>query len=160
MNIPSFMKEGASMIKALGLDVSDTKIGVAVSDGLGYTAQGVTTFNRTSLQHDLVTIRQLIQENDVGEVVIGLPLHMDGHYSSQTKKVQSFCQYLARNLRVPVRTWDERLTTVQAIKILKKGRVRRKNRAFLIDKVAAIIILQGYLDWKNIMHDTNVAVSD
>ena len=147
------------MVKALGLDVSDTKIGVAVSDGLGYTAQGVTTFKRTSLQHDLVTIRQFIQENEVGEVVIGLPLHMDGHYSSQTNKVMSFCQYLARNLRVPVRTWDERLTTVQAIKILKKGRVRRKKRAPLVDKVAAIIILQGYLDRKNIMQATNVAMS-
>ena len=66
------------MIKALGLDVGGAKIGVAVSDGLGYTAQGVTTFTRKSLQHDLSTIRQLIQENDVGEVVIGLPLQMDG----------------------------------------------------------------------------------
>jgi putative holliday junction resolvase len=142
------------MIKALGLDVSDTKIGVAVSDGLGYTAQGVTTFKRTSLQHDLGTIQQLIQENEVGEVVIGLPLQMNGLYSSQTKKVMSFCQYLARRLPVPVRTWDERLTTVQAIKILKTGHVRRKKRAPLIDKVAAIIILQGYLDRKNIMGDT------
>lgn len=147
------------MIKALGLDVGDTKIGVAVSDGLGYTAQGITTFRRTSLQDDLGTIRQLIHENDVGEVVIGLPLRMDGQYSSQTKKVVSFCQYLARNLRVPVQTWDERLTTVQAVKILKTGRVRRKKRAFLIDKVAAVIILQGYLDRKNVMHAANLAIS-
>jgi putative Holliday junction resolvase len=147
------------MIKALGLDVGDTKIGVAVSDGLGYTAQGVTTFKRTSLQHDLGTIQRLIYNNDVGEVVIGLPLRMDGQYSSQTNKVLSFCQYLARNLRVPVRTWDERLTTVQAIKILKTGRVRRKNRAFLTDKVAAVIILQGYLDRKNTMRETAVAMS-
>lgn len=147
------------MIKALGLDVGDTKIGVAVSDGLGYTAQGVTTFTRTSLQHDLGTIRQLIHKNHVGEVVIGLPLRMDGQYSSQTKKVLSLCRYLARNLRVPVRTWDERLTTVQAIKILKKGRVRRKKRSPLVDKVAAIIILQGYVDRKNIMQATNVAMS-
>jgi len=141
------------MIKALGLDVSDTKIGVAVSDGLGYTAQGVTTFRRTSLQRDVGTIQQLIQENDVGEVVIGLPLSMNGQYSSQTRKVMSFCQYLARKLPVPIRTWDERLTTVQAIKILKTGHVRRKKRGTLIDKVAAIIILQGYLDRKNIMGD-------
>jgi len=111
------------------------------------------------LQRDLKTIRQLIQKNNVGEVVIGLPLHLNGHYSAQTQKVMSFCQYLARNLHVPVRTWDERLTTVQAINLLKTGHVRRKKRAILIDKVAAIIILQGYLDWKNIMHDTNVAVS-
>ncbi len=147
------------MIKALGLDVGDTKIGVAVSDGLGYTAQGVTTFKRSSLHDDLGTIQQLIHTNDVGEVVIGLPLKMDGQYSSQTRKVLAFCQYLARNLHVPVRTWDERLTTVQAIRILKKGRVRLKKHAFLIDKVAAIIILQGYLDRKNIMRDTDIAMS-
>lgn len=147
------------MKKALGLDVGDTKIGVAVSDGLGYTAQGVTTFKRASLQHDLGTIQQLIRKNEVSEVVIGLPLKMDGQYSSQTRKVLAFCRYLTRNLRVPVRTWDERLTTVQAIKILKTGRVRRKHRAFLIDKVAAVIILQGYLDRKNIMRDTGLAMS-
>ncbi|GAK56196.1 putative holliday junction resolvase [Candidatus Vecturithrix granuli] len=147
------------MIKALGLDVGGAKIGVAVSDGLGYTAQGMTTFTRRSLQHDLKTIRQLIHENDIGEVVIGLPLHLNGHYSAQTKKVMSFCRYLSQNLHVPVRTWDERLTTVQAINILKTGHVRWKKRAPLVDKVAAIIILQGYLDWKNIMQDTNVAVS-
>ena len=147
------------MIKALGLDVGDTKIGVAVSDGLGYTAQGVTTFERSSLQRDLGTIQQLIHKNDVSEVVIGLPLHMDGQYSLQTRKVMAFCQYLARHLRVPVRTWDERLTTVQAMKILKTGRVRRKKRAFLVDKVAAVIILQGYLDRKNTMRETAVAMS-
>jgi putative Holliday junction resolvase len=156
------------MIKALGLDVGDTKIGVAVSDGLGYTAQGVTTFKRSSLQRDLGTIQQLIRKNDVSEVVIGLPLKevviglplkMDGQYSSQTRKVLTFCRYLTQHLRVPVRTWDERLTTVQAIKILKKGRVRRKNHAPLIDKVAAVIILQGYLDRKNIMQETNMVMS-
>jgi putative holliday junction resolvase len=73
--------------------------------------------------------------------------------------VIAFCQYLARNLHVPVRTWDERLTTMQAMKILKRGHVRRKNRAFLVDKVAAVIILQGYLDRKNIMQKTDLAMS-
>jgi putative holliday junction resolvase len=134
------------MTKALGLDVGDTKIGVAVSDGLGYTAQGITTFRRQSLQNDLYTIQQFIRDNEVSEVVVGLPLQMNGHHSSQTNKILSFCDYLSRHLRVPVRTWDERLTTVQAIKILKKGHVPRKKRAPLIDKVAAVIILQGYLD--------------
>lgn len=142
------------MMKALGLDVGDTKIGVAVSDGLGYTAQGITTFRRRSLQNDLYVIQKFIRDNEVSEVVVGLPLQMNGHYSSQTNKVLSFCDYLSRNLRVPVRTWDERLTTVQAIKILKKGHVRRKKRAPLIDKVAAVIILQGYLDRQSILQAT------
>ena len=134
------------MTKALGLEVGDSKIGVAVSDGLGYTAQGITTFRRQSLQKDLHYIQKLIRDNEVGEVVVGLPLKMDGHYSSQTNKIVSFCRFLEKNLRVPVRTWDERLTTVQALKILKRGHVRRKKRAPLVDKVAAVIILQGYLD--------------
>ncbi len=139
------------MRKALGLDVGDSKIGVAVSDGLGYTAQGITTFRRQSLQKDLHYIQKLIRDNSVGEVVVGLPLKMDGHYSSQTNKIVSFCHFLEKNLRIPVRTWDERLTTVQAIKILKRGHVRRKKRAPLIDKVAAVIILQGYLDRQSVM---------
>jgi putative holliday junction resolvase len=143
------------MIRALGLDVGDTKIGVAVSDGLGYTAQGITTFRRTSLQQDLVVIQNLIRDNEIGEIVIGLPLQMNGHHSSQTNKVLSFCTYLSRNLGMPVRTWDERLTTVQAIKILKKGHVGRRKRAPLVDKVAAVIILQGYLDRKNIMMEAS-----
>jgi putative Holliday junction resolvase len=143
------------MVKALGLDVGDTKIGVAVSDSLGYTAQGVMTFRRRTLQKDLHTIEKLIRDNEVGEVVVGLPIKMNGHYSSQTNKILSFCDYLKKHLRVPIRTWDERLTTVQAIKILKKGHVRRKKRAPLIDKVAAVIILQGYLDRKSILQEAN-----
>jgi putative Holliday junction resolvase len=139
------------MMKALGLDVGDSKIGVAISDGLGYTAQGITTFRRRTLKKDLHVIEKLIRDNEVGEVVVGLPLKMNGRYSSQTNKILAFCDFLTKNLRVPVRTWDERLTTVQAIKILKKGHIRRKKRAPLIDKVAAVIILQGYLDRKNVI---------
>lgn len=145
------------MIKALGLDVGDSKIGVAVSDSLGYTAQGITTFRRHTLDNDLSVIKELIRENEIGEVVVGLPLRMNGCRSSQTDKILTFCDFLTRHLRIPIRTWDERLTTVQAIKILKKGHVRRKNRAPLIDKVAAVIILQGYLDRQSVLHETAMA---
>jgi putative holliday junction resolvase len=150
-------KEVTLMRKALGLDVGDSKIGVAVSDGLGYTAQGITTFRRKSLQKDLHYIQKLIRDNGVGEVVVGLPLKMDGHYSTQTNKILSFCDFLEKHLRVPVRTWDERLTTVQAIKILKRGHVRRKKRAPLIDKIAAVIILQGYLDRQSVLQDARAS---
>ena len=142
------------MMKALGLDVGDTKIGVAISDSLGYTAQGITTFRRRTLQKDLYVIEKLIRDNEIGEVVVGLPLKMNGRYSSQTDKIVMFCNFLAKHLRIPIRTWDERLTTVQAIKILKRGHVRRKNRAPLIDKIAAVIILQGYLDRQSILRET------
>jgi putative Holliday junction resolvase len=137
-------------MKSLGLDVGDSKVGVAVSDSLGYTAQGIMTFKRRSLTKDLRFLERLIIEHDIGEVIVGLPLKMNGTRSSQTNKILSFCDYLSRHLKVPVRTWDERLTTVQAIKVLKRGHIRRKKRGPLIDKVAAVIILQGYLDHKNL----------
>jgi putative Holliday junction resolvase len=137
-------------MKSLGLDVGDSKIGVAISDGLGYTAQGITTFKRRSLAKDLRFIQKLIAEHEVGEIIIGLPLKMNGTRSSQTNKILAFRDFLMKHLHVPVRTWDERLTTVQAIKILKRGHIRRKKRGPLIDKVAAVIILQGYLDRKNL----------
>lgn len=145
------------MRKALGLDVGDSKIGVAVSDGLGCTAQGITTFRRQSLQQDLHYIRKLIRENEVGEVVVGLPLKMNGRYSSQTDKIVSFYRFLKQHLRVPVCTWDERLTTVQAVKILEKSRVRRKKRASLVDTVAAALILQGYLDRQSVKLETRAS---
>ncbi|GAK52920.1 putative Holliday junction resolvase [Candidatus Moduliflexus flocculans] len=149
------------MRKLLGLDVGDSKIGVALSDALGYTAQGMTTFKRRSLWHDLRYLQRLIVEHDVEEVVIGLPLKMDGTRSAQTEKVLTFCDFLSKHLPVPVRTWDERLTTVQAIKILKRGHINRKHRAPLVDKIAAVIILQGYLDRKNLEKEfKEIASSD
>ena len=138
------------MKKSLGLDVGDSKVGVALSDSLGYTAQGLLTFRRRSLMKDLHFLQRLIREHDIGEIIVGLPLKMNGTRSTQTNKILAFRDFLAKNLPIPVRTWDERLTTVQAIKILKRGRIRRKKRAPLVDKVAAVIILQGYLDHKSL----------
>lgn len=138
------------MRKLLGLDLGDSKVGVAISDELGYTAQGMLTFRRRSLWSDLQFIEKLVAQHQIEEVVIGLPLKMNGTNSSQTEKVLAFCKELSKHLRVPVRTWDERLTTVQAMKILKHHRIRRKHHAPLVDKVAAVIILQGYLDRKSL----------
>ena len=149
------------MRKLLGLDVGDSKIGVALSDALGYTAQGLMTFQRRSRWNDLRLLQRLIAEHDVEEVVVGLPLKMNGTRSAQTEKVLAFCEFLSKHLPVPVRTWDERLTTVQAIKILKRGHVSRKHRTPLVDKIAAVIILQGYLDRKNIETDlANMSLSE
>ena len=149
------------MRKLLGLDVGDSKIGVALSDALGYTAQGLMTFQRRSRWDDVRFLQRLIAEHDVEEVVVGLPLKMNGTRSAQTEKVLAFCEFLSKNLSVPVRTWDERLTTVQAIKILKRGHLSRKHRTSLVDKIAAVIILQGYLDRKNIETDlANMSLSE
>ncbi len=137
------------MSKILGLDVGDSKIGVAMSDALGWVAQGVTTFRRQNMQHDLRYLRKLINENNVKEVVVGLPVKKNGQADAQTKKILRFADILRKTFHIPVRTWDERFTTIQASKILERGRVKKKKKAGLIDKVAAVIILQGYLDNRN-----------
>jgi putative Holliday junction resolvase len=137
------------MSKILGLDVGDSKIGVAVSDTLGWTAQGVTTFYRKNVSKDLGYLRKLIYENDIKEVVVGLPVKKNGKPDAQTKKILRFAKLLRKTFHIPVRTWDERFTTIQASKILERGHVGKKKKAALIDKVAAVIILQGYLDSRN-----------
>jgi len=140
------------MAKVLGLDVGDSKIGIAISDRLGYIAYGVAILKRKNVQRDILYIQKLIRDYHVDELVVGLPIKMDGRRSRQTEKTLIFTKLLRKHLDVPVYTWDERLTTVEAIKTLKSGNIRRKDRARLIDKVAATIILQSYLDRKNYTH--------
>ena len=127
-------------------------MGISLSDPLGITAQGITTLERVGIRKDTSKILQMIEENDVGEVVVGLPLSMNGSESEQTKKVREFASMLTNKLvstghkDVKVVWQDERLTTVQAEKILIEGDVRRKDRKKVIDKQAAVLILQTYLD--------------
>ena len=137
------------MSKILGLDVGDSTIGVAVSDTFGWTAQGITTIRRKNVKRDLYCLRKLIHEHDVTEVVVGIPLKMNGTLDTQTKKILSFARILRNTFHLPVVTWDERFSTVAANKLLDMGNVRKKKKAALIDKVAATIILQGYLDNRN-----------
>jgi putative Holliday junction resolvase len=137
------------MSKILGLDVGDSKIGVALSDTLRLTAQGVTTFQRKNVQTDLRYLQKLINENEVSEVVVGLPVMMNGERDAQTRKILRFAQLLRQTFHIPVMTWDERFSTIEANKTLELGKVGKKKRAALLDKVAAIIILQGYLDSRN-----------
>ncbi len=137
------------MSKILGLDVGSATIGVAVSDSLGWTAQGVTTIRRKNMQRDLNFLRKLIRDHDVTEIVVGLPMKMNGELDRQTRKILHFAKILRNTLHIPVKTWDERFSTVAANKALERGNVKKKKKAALIDKVAAIIILQGYLDNRN-----------
>lgn len=139
-------------MRRLGLDIGDKTVGIALSDPLGITAQGVTTLERVGIRKDTSKILHLIEENDVGEVVAGLPLSMNGSESEQTKKVREFVTMLTNKLvstghkDISVVWQDERLTTVQAEKVLIEGDVRRKDRKKVIDKQAAVLILQTYLD--------------
>lgn len=133
-------------MRILGLDVGTKRIGVAMSDELLLTAQGMQTLQRRALQGDLSDIKGLIENNGVSEVVVGLPLNMDGSYSAKTKEVVEFMDSLLRFVNVPVKTWDERLTTVQAERALLEADMSRAKRKKLTDKLAAQIILQSYLD--------------
>lgn len=137
------------MSKILGLDVGDATIGIAVSDPLGWTAQGIMTIRRKNVKHDLYHLRKLIHEHHIKEVVVGIPFKMNGELDTQTKKILHFATLLRATFHLPVIPWDERFSTVAANKILDMRGMNRKKKAAIIDQVAATIILQGYLDSRN-----------
>ena len=139
-------------MKKLALDVGDKTIGVAVSDALNITAQGVTTIERIGIRKDSGKVMDYIKEFDCDTVVIGLPKRLDGTDSPQTEKVYEFKTMLQNKMKssgmshIKIEFYDERLTTVMAEKILIEAEVSRGKRKKVIDKQAAVIILQGYLD--------------
>ena len=139
-------------MRKIGLDVGDRTIGVAVSDALDITAQGITTIERVGIKKDTGRILEMIREYGCDTVVIGLPLKLDGTDSPQTEKVREFRQRLENKLTgsgmndVKVEFYDERLTTVMAERVLLEADMSRKKRKEVIDKQAAVIILQSYLD--------------
>ena len=136
--------------RIMGLDIGDKTIGVAVSDLMGLTAQGVTTIKRIGKKKDIEAIKQIIAEKQVNKIVSGLPKNMNGTVGTQGEKVQKFCELLKEETNLPIEFWDERLSTVAAERSLIEGNVRRENRKKVIDMLAAVIILQGYLDSKRI----------
>lgn len=137
------------MGRILGLDVGNKTIGVAVSDLLGYTAQGVTTIRRETLDKDLEVLQEFIREYDVELVVVGLPKNMNGTVGPQGQKVKDFSNFLKKRIQPNIIYWDERLTTVEAERTLLEADVSRKKRKKVIDKLAAVYILQSYLQYKS-----------
>ncbi|MFY9603505.1 MAG: Holliday junction resolvase RuvX [bacterium] len=133
-------------MRLLGLDVGDKTIGVAVSDPLGLTAQGVEVIRRQGRERDLVRLQELVQSYGVDTIVMGLPKNMDGSLGKQAEKVMAFADLVQKNLDLPVVLWDERLTTMAAERALLEGDLSRGRRREVIDKMAAVLILQGYLD--------------
>ncbi len=132
--------------RILGLDVGDVRIGVAVSDGLGLTAQPISTLVRQGTEKDLESIRRLLTEYETEEIVVGLPVNMDGSSGPQAQKTREFADLLVTRLAAKVTFWDERLTSAQANKALLEGGMRRERRKQVIDQIAAVLILQSYLD--------------
>lgn len=140
-------------MRILGLDYGTKTVGVAVSDPLGYTAQGIEIIRRkedNKLRQTLARIEEIIKEFDVEAVVVGFPKHMNNSIGDRAEKSTEFAQTIERRTGLPVIMWDERLTTVSANQILMESKVRREDRKEYVDKVAAVIILQGYLDMLSI----------
>ncbi len=134
------------MERILGLDVGDKTIGVAVSDLLQITAQGVTTIRREGKKKDFLELKELIDEYNIKRIVVGLPKNMDGTIGPQGEKVINFAKKIENKFKIEIIYIDERLTTVSAERILIEGDVSREKRKKVIDKVAATYILQFYLD--------------
>lgn len=137
-------------MRIMGLDVGSKTIGVAVSDELGWTAQGLTTININEENNEfgLDELRIIINDNEVKEIIVGLPKNMNGTIGPRGEASIKFAELLEETFEVPVVLWDERLTTMSAERVLLEADVSRKKRKKVIDKMAATIILQGYLDSK------------
>lgn len=129
----------------VALDVGDRTIGVASTDELRITAQGITTILRKGDKHDFPALARCLEERVVDRFVVGWPLNMDGSEGERALKTRRFAQRLKAALGKPVLLWDERLSTWEAEQVLREGGVRRENRKAVIDKLAAQIILQSYL---------------
>ncbi|MFT4412738.1 Holliday junction resolvase RuvX [Fredinandcohnia humi] len=138
-------------MRVLGLDVGSKTIGVAVSDEMGWTAQGIETIkiNEERQQFGLERLGEIIKQFEVESVVIGLPKNMNGTIGPRGEASQHFAQLVTKRFGLPVVLWDERLSTVAAERVLLSADVSRKKRKQVIDKMAAVMILQGYLDSKN-----------
>ena len=130
----------------MGLDVGDKTIGVAISDPLGITAEPLVVIKRSeSVKADLRAVEELIRERDVSRIVVGIPIMLAGEEGVQAGKVREFVQRLSRRVRIPVVTWDERLTTVEAERMLVEADQSKAVRKSVVDKVAAAIILRSYM---------------
>ena len=133
-------------MRIMSLDVGSRTIGIACSDALLMTAQGIETIRRTSLEKDFNRLQELIAEYEVHELVVGMPKNMNGTKGERAEKTEEFVEKMKEVIDLPITYWDERLSTVMAERQLIAADVSRKKRKSVIDKMAAVVILQGYLD--------------
>ncbi|HZK24678.1 MAG TPA: Holliday junction resolvase RuvX [Oscillospiraceae bacterium] len=132
-------------MRILGLDVGDRTIGVAVSDALGWTAQGIEVIRRGTWEADVQRLREICVEYDVTLIVVGYPKNMNGTIGPRAELSAQFAEQISQALSLPVKLWDERLTTMEAERMLIAADVSRAKRRKVIDKMAAVLILQNYL---------------
>lgn len=135
-----------SLGRVLGLDVGSRRIGLAVSDPLGITAQGLDTLERRNKRHDFQHLRDVIRKYEVKEIVVGLPLRMSGEEGIQADKMQGFADELRKRFGLPVHLWDERLTSAEANRLLRESDLSIEKRGKAVDRMAAVLILQGWME--------------
>ena len=133
-------------VKILGLDIGEKRIGIALSDEMGWTAQGIEVLERKCLEVDLMKIKELVESAKVSSVVMGLPKNMDGSLGESAQRIMSFARKFEEIISIPIIFWDERWTTKEATRLLIETDLGRKKRRKVVDKLAAVLILQGYLD--------------
>jgi len=132
--------------RVLGLDVGSRRIGMAVTDPLGITAQGIETLQRRNKRTDFATLGEVIRAYEIREIVVGLPLRMSGAEGTQAAKMQGFAEELRKRFRLPVELWDERLTSAEANRLLRETELSIERRAKAVDRMAAVLILQGWME--------------
>jgi putative holliday junction resolvase len=140
----------AEEARILALDVGEKRIGLAVSDPLGITAQGLGVLLRQNPESDQARLLEMVRDYRIREVLVGLPRHMDGRPGKQAAAVLELAQSLADALGVKVTPWDERLTTVEAERVLLQADMSRRRRRRVVDQLAAVIILQSYLEYRSL----------
>lgn len=133
----------------MALDVGSRTIGLAVTDPLGITAQGLDTIRRKNKRTDFAALEQVIQKYQVVEMVVGLPLRMSGLEGTQAEKMQLFAEELRKRFDLPVHLWDERLTSAEANRLLRETELSIKKRGAVVDRLAAVLILQSFLLGRN-----------
>jgi putative Holliday junction resolvase len=138
--------EGEQRSRVLGLDIGSKRIGIAVSDELGLTAQGLRTLNARPREEAVRVLHELVREYRIREIVVGLPVNMDGSSGPGAEAVREFSRTLEEALPVPIHFVDERMTSSQAERVLLEGNVSRKKRRAVRDRLAAVLILQSFLD--------------
>ncbi len=137
---------GISQQRVLGLDVGLRRIGLAVSDSLGITAQGLETLQRRNKRQDFEKLRTIVENYGITGFVVGYPLRMSGVEGRQAEKIKQFAEELGRRFHLPVHLWDERLTSAEANRILRESEVSIQRRAAAVDRMAAVLILQSWME--------------
>jgi putative Holliday junction resolvase len=153
------LKPRPSAGRVLALDIGRKRIGLAVSDGLGITAQGIETLQRSRIRDDLAALKEIAANWNVGLLLVGRPLHMSGSESRQSEYTREFAERLKERLELPLVYWDERLTTVEAERMLREAGASLDEKKKSVDRLAAVLLLESYLENQRIAgaHEADLA---